>query len=62
MKYVLGLYVPLTLGFLFRNTKDVSPELLLKAVKSGIRSGIWLSTHLNARNAQSFVWQLTLLT
>jgi len=44
LKYVLGIYVPLSLGFLVRSTKDLTPELLLHAVKSGIRSGLWLST------------------
>lgn len=44
LKFVAKLYIPLSLLFLVREAKTFSPSILLKAIKSGVRSGLWLGT------------------
>lgn len=44
LKICGALYIPLSLAFLVKEKKQLTPSILLQAIKNGIRSGIWLST------------------
>ena len=56
LKVCGALYIPLSLAFLVKEKKELSPSILLQAIKNGLRSGIWLSTcSLKGRNDVSII-------
>lgn len=44
LKICGALYIPLSLAFLIKEKKRITPQILLQAIQGGMRSGIWLST------------------